>query len=166
MKRILKKYYELDKESKEILPLLNMYQELQSSLEEHENIKIDNMYEEEILFQTLIRCWYSTNLDARDIIDKLLDAVENDNIEILKFKEFEIDELQAIVDYNPRIVEEFEYEEHHCILYRKDEEYILDVIQGEKFDRVHINSLLPMFKKFIKYIISTKESVEDGSQSI
>lgn len=158
MKRILKKYYELDKESKELLPFLYMYQELQSSLEEHENIKINNMYEEEILLQTLIKCWYSTNLDAKDIIDKLLEAVECQGIEILKFKEFDIDELKAIVDYNPRIIEEFDYEGHHCILYKTDEKYLLDMIQGEEFDRLNFKSLAPMLHKLLKYHFSTRES--------
>lgn len=40
MKNILKKYYELDEESKEILPFLYMYQELLSTKDDYENIKI------------------------------------------------------------------------------------------------------------------------------
>ena len=46
MKNILKKYYELDEESKEILPFLYMYQELLATKDNYENIRIDDMYDE------------------------------------------------------------------------------------------------------------------------
>ena len=43
MKNILKKYYELDEESKEILAFLYMYQELLSTKDNYENVKIDRL---------------------------------------------------------------------------------------------------------------------------
>ena len=135
MKNILKKYYELDEESKEILAFLYMYQELLSTKDNYENVKIDSMYDEEILMQTIIKCWYSTNLDATNIVDKLLSILECQDISINDLKDLSIDELQELMCDNnnsnkSNIISEFIYKGFYCVFCKNNEQYILIIDKG------------------------------------
>lgn len=62
MKNIIKKYYQLDEETKELLPFLYMYNVLLDISQDHESVKIETLADEEILMQTAIKCWYSMDI--------------------------------------------------------------------------------------------------------
>lgn len=158
MKNILKKYYELDEESKEILPFLYMYQELLSTKDDYENIKIDNMYDEDILMQTIIKCWYSTNLDATNIINKLLSILNCQDITISDLKDLSVNELQKLMcDETPKetrtkrsdIISEFICKGFYCIFCKSNEEYLLILTKDEKLEVIVFNQFEDIFSAVI-----------------
>ncbi len=154
MKNILKKYYELDGESKEILPFLYMYHELLSTKDDYENIKIDNMYDEDILMQTLIKCWYSTNLDATNIVDKLLSILNCRDITITDLKDLSIDELQELMcdeefTEESDIISEFTYRGFYCIFCKSNEKYLLILNKNEKTEVIVFNQFEDIFSAVI-----------------
>lgn len=159
MKNILKKYYELDDESKEILPFLYMYQELLSSKDDYDNIKIETMNDEDILMQTIIKCWYSTNLDAVNIVERLLSILNSQTITIKDLESMEIDELQEIMsDKNDSeessILTEFECGVYYCVLIKKHDQYLLVLNNDDDSDVITFNNLGDVFKPFInKYLL-------------
>lgn len=157
MKNILKKYYELDEESKEILPFLYMYQELLSTKDNYENVKIDNMYDEEILMQTIIKCWYSTNLDAISIVDKLLSILDCQDISINDLKDLDVDELQELMcddedTEESDIISEFIYKGFYCVFCKNNEQYFLILDKGDNSsdtDVIVFNKLEDIFYPII-----------------
>lgn len=154
MQNILKKYYELDEESKEILPFLYMYQELLSTKDDYENIKIDNMYDEEILMQTIMKCWYSTNLDATNIVDKLLSILNCQDITISDLKDLSIDELQELMcdeesTEESDIISEFTYRGFYCIFCKSDEKYLLILNKNEKTEVIVFNQFEDIFSAVV-----------------
>lgn len=158
MQNILKKYYELDEESKEILPFLYMYQELLSTKDDYENIKIDNMYDEEILMQTIIKCWYYTNLDATNIVDKLLSILNCQDITISDLKDLNIDELQELVcdetlnetqAKESDIISEFICKGFYCIFCKSNEKYLLILTKDEKTEVIVFNQFEDIFSAVI-----------------
>ena len=111
MKNILTKYYNLDEETKELLPFLYMYDILLDISQDYENVKIENLADEEILMQTAIKCWYSMDMDPLDIINNLLSILNCQDITIKDFENLEIDELKEIFAYKEAsdIIDGFEY---------------------------------------------------------
>lgn len=159
MKDLLKKYYKLTDEQKENLPFLYMYHELLTRVKEFENVKIDNMYDEEILMQTIIKCWYSNTLDAGDIVEKLLTILNCQDITIKDFENLDIDELkELLVEDNPlnnsEIIGEFEYKGYYCVFCRSNETYLLVLNEGEHSDVLIFDSIKDIFIKTInKHIL-------------
>lgn len=158
MKNILKKYYELDEESKEILPFLYMYHELLATKDDYENIKIDNMYDEDILMQTIIKCWYSTNLDATNIVDKLLSILNCQDITISDLKDLSIDELQELMcdetsnetqAKESDIISEFICKGFYCIFCKSNERYLLILTKDEETEVIVFNQFEDIFSAVI-----------------
>lgn len=158
MKNILKKYYELDEESKEILPFLYMYQELLSTKDDYENIKIDDLHDEDILMQTIIKCWYSTNLDATNIVDKLLSILNCQDITISDLENLSIDELQELMcdekttetqEKESDIISEFICKGFYCIFCKNNEKYLLILTKDEKTEVIVFNQFEDIFSAVI-----------------
>lgn len=154
MKNLLKKYYDLDEESKEILPFLYMYHELLSSKDDYDNIKIETMSDEDIIMQTIIKCWYNTNLDAINIVDKLLSILNNQEISIKDLENIDIDELQKLMsDEQPTeessILAEFVCGVYYCVLLKNHEQYLLVLNNDEDSDVIAFNKLEDIFKPII-----------------
>ena len=161
MKNILKKYYKLDEESKEILPFLYMYQELLSAIDDYENVKIENMYDEEILMQIITKCWYSTNLDATNIVNKLLSVLNYQDITINDLKNLNMDELQKLLydkesQNESEILAEFTYKIFDCILCRNRGQYLLILNNDETNDVLVFNEIKDIFSPVIKQHLSDK----------
>lgn len=158
MKNILKKYYELDEESKEILPFLYMYQELLATKDNYENIRIDDMYDEEVLMQTIIKCWYFTNLDATNIVDKLLSILNCQDITISDLEDLSIDELQELMcdeiptetqEKESNIISEFICKGFYCIFCKSNEKYLLILTKDEKTEVIFFNQFEDIFSAVI-----------------
>ena len=155
MKNILKKYYKLDEETKEVLPFLYMYQELISAIENFPDIKIKNMYDEEILMQTIIKCWYSTDLEVTNIVDKILSILNCQDITIKDFENIELDELLELIsdEDDAEILSESEISEdeesvleftcrgYHCIFFKEQDKYFLILVNGDDTDILIFNSI-------------------------
>lgn len=154
MKSILKKYYEIDKETKEILPFLYMYHELLETKDNYENIKIKDMYDEEILMQTIIKCWYATNLDTTNIVDRLLNILNCEDITMNELEDLSIEELEELmcdeeVIQASNIISEFTYRGFYCIFYRSGEKYLLILNKDGKSEVVAFNQFEDIFSAVI-----------------
>ena len=150
MKNILKKYYKLDEETKEVLPFLYMYQELISAIENFPDIKIKNMYDEEILMQTIIKCWYSTDLEVTNIVDKILSILNCQDFTIKDFENIELDELLELISdeddaeilpESEESVLEFTCRGYHCIFFKEQDKYFLILVNGDDTDILIFNSI-------------------------
>lgn len=152
MKNILKKYYKLDEETKELLPFLYMYNVLLDISQDYENVKLENLADEEILMQTAIKCWYSMDMDPLDIMNNLFSILECQDITVEDLKDLEIDDLKEIFACKEKsnMINAFECEGYLCILYRNDEGFVLYINNGEEFDKLVFDSLKQPFKEVIK----------------
>lgn len=168
MKNLLKKYYELDEETKKFLPFLYMYQELISAIDSFDNIKIRNMQEEEILMETIIKCWYSTDLDPMNIIDKLLTILNCKDISIKDFENLSLDELQEIFIENNsnellkqskdiEKISQFFCKGYDCKVYKYYDKYFLILIFEDDADILIFNDIEEIFSKCIEYFLLEKK---------
>ena len=97
MRNIFKKYYEMSKDTKEILGELYMIHELESLLPEYEELKIATMREEEIIAKSAIECWYYSNIDGGEIVARILNLLECEEITIEDLETMEIDDLKELI---------------------------------------------------------------------
>lgn len=145
MKDIIKKYYKLDDETKEMLEALYMLNELECSIVDYENVKIDTLRDEEILLAIAMNCTYLTNLGPNEIIKRLLEILNCKDITIDDLDELKSDELIELMqdvddeinesEDDLKIVAEFIYRGLFCVLLKDNEKYILTY---EKDDDVRV----------------------------
>lgn len=156
MKNILKRYYSLDNETKEILPFLYMYDALLGILQEYEDVEIESLADEEILMQTAIKCWYSMDMDPLDIMNNLLSILECQDITIKDLADLEIDDLKEIFEYKEasNIIDVFEYNGYTCALLKNDDGFTLHFGNEEGYDKIVLDSLRQPLSEVIKdYIV-------------
>lgn len=135
MKEIIKKYYKLDDETKEMLEALYMLNELECTMGDYENVKIDTLGDEEIILSIAMNCTYLTNLGPNEIIKRLLEILNCRDITINDLNELDSDELIELMQNvddeinenldNLKIVAEFIYRGLFCVLLKDNEKYIL-----------------------------------------
>ena len=65
MREIIKKYYELDDENKDLLYPMYLFHELENQLNEAETIDIYTIADEEKILNIAIDCSYITDLDGQ-----------------------------------------------------------------------------------------------------
>ena len=82
MKNEFKKYYEMSKDTKEMLANLYMIHELECLLPEYENINITSMKDEETIIKVAIECWYYSNIDGGEIVRRILDILSCRDIQL------------------------------------------------------------------------------------
>ena len=80
MKQVIMKYYNLDEETKELLPFLNVYHEMMVQANNYENQILENLNDEEIVMNTAIFCAMNTILDISEIIKRLFDVLNGQDI--------------------------------------------------------------------------------------
>ena len=158
MKELLQKYYKIDNKTKEILPFLYMYDELLDELREFNNIEINNIYEEQLLMEIIIKCWYSTNLDPTEIIIRLLSIINRQKLKINDLKNIEIDELKKMLEYEEQsdIIDEFEYNGYYCVLCKSEGKFLLIIDDGRETDVISFDSLKYPLTVMIKHHITEK----------
>lgn len=162
MKNILTKYYNLDEETKELLPFLYMYDILLDISQDYKNVKIENLADEEILMQTAIKCWYSMDMDPLDIINNLLSILNCQDITIKDFENLEIDELKEIFAYKEAsdIIDVFEYKGYLCVLCKSNDKFLLIIDDGKETDTLVFDSLKEPLSLIIKSHIIEKSIYE------
>lgn len=158
MKDLLKKYFELDEESREILPFLYMYDVLLTEKEEYENINIEGLADEELLMQIIVKCWFYTNLDPCEIVDKMFEILDCQDISIKDLEKLSIDELLELIIDEPttkdsQILSEFAYRGFYCVFCKQNGQYMLIITKGEESDVIQFSKLEDVFIPAInKYI--------------
>lgn len=159
MKSILKKYYELDDESKEILPFLYMYEAYLSIKDDYENIEIESLADEELLMQIIIKCWYSTNLDPSNIIETIFEILNCRDITLKDLDELSIEELLELIstdntNNDSKILSEFNYKSYYCVFCKNNEKYLLIITKDEdseviQFDKIE-DVCIPAIRKYLQ----------------
>ena len=134
MKNIIKKYYEMDDETKEMLEALYMFHELESTMEDYENVNM-SLGDEETLLEIAMCCTYLTNFGPDEIIKRLLQILDCRDITVNDIRELESDELTELMqnldddiieDENDlEIVKQFVYDDLFCLLLKDNYKYIL-----------------------------------------
>lgn len=150
MRNLLEKYYKLDDESKEMLPFLYMYEAYLSIKDDYENVKIESLADEELLMQIIIKCWYSTNLDISNIVEKIFEILNCQDITLKDLENLDVDELlELLTDESPKeesqILAEFTYRGFYCVFCKCDEQYLLIITKGEESDVIQFNNLENVF---------------------
>lgn len=167
MKNIIKRYYELDDETKELLEPLYMFHELESSMDDYENVEINNLGDEESILEIAICCSYLTNLGSDVIIRRILEILNCRDISINDLKELESDELIELLqntddDINTaKIITEFTFNNLFCVLLKDKEKYILTYQKNNTDSRVLIfNNLEQLLSIIIQrdFVLSNAES--------
>ena len=103
MREIIKKYYELDDENKDLLYPMYLFHELENQLNEAETIDIYTIADEEKILNIAIDCSYITDLDGQEIIRRLLEILKCRDIEIDDILELTSEELkELILDINDK----------------------------------------------------------------
>lgn len=133
MKDIIKKYYGLSDDTKEMLGHLYMFHELESSLGDYENINL-NLGDEEKLLDIALHCTYLTDLAPDEIIKRLLQILNCRDMTIEDLNELEASDLIELMENvddeinnedNLKIIAEFIYRGLFCVLLKDNEKYIL-----------------------------------------
>lgn len=167
MKNIIKRYYELDDETKELLEPLYMFHELESSMDDYENVEINNLGDEEAILEIATSCSYLTNLGSDVIIRRILEILNCSDVSINDLKELKSDELIELLqnaDDNintTKIITEFTFNNLFCVLLKDKEKYILTYQKNNTDSRVLIfNNLEQLLSIIIQrdFILSKAES--------
>ena len=98
MKEVITKYYNLDEETRELLPFLYVYNEMMVQAENYENEILENLNDEEIVMNTAIFCAMNTILDISEIIKRLFDVLNGQDIFTSDIDELSKEELFEILD--------------------------------------------------------------------
>ena len=154
MRNILKRYYELDEETKEILPFLYVYQELLLSVDNYENVNIKDINDEEVLLEKMIQCWYLTDLDIIDIVDRILNLLNNQVISISNLKNFNQNELQRLIydeELNDsKVITKFRYKFFDCVFCKNKGKYLLIIDDGKSSNALEFNEIKDVFVPLIR----------------
>lgn len=181
MKNLLTKYYNLDDETKEMLPFLYMYNELLASIDDYENVEITSLADEEILMNTIMKCWYSMNMDPLDIVHNLLSILDCQDVSIKDLETLEIDYLKELMGYEEiidteettettktteksEIFDEFEYKGYYCVLCSCKDKFLLILNNGDNSDVLIFDSMKNALKPTIDRHIIDKYLYEGSIQ--
>lgn len=171
MKDVIKKYYKLDDETKEMLEALYMLNELECSIEDYENVEIDTLGDEEILLAIAMNCTYLTDLGPDEIIKRLLEILNCRDITVNDLNELDSDELIELMENvddeiyekenNSKIIAEFFYKGLFCVLFKDNEKYIITYEKKDDDVRVLIfNNIIELLSIIIQrdLVLSKAES--------
>lgn len=158
MKNVLKKYYSLDNETRELLPQLYMYDAFLDVSKEHTNLEIESFADEETLLQIGMKCWYSMEMDPLNIMENLLSILECQDITIEDLEELDIDGLKEIFAYQKAInvIDVFGYDGYTCALLKNDDGFTLHFGNEEGHDKINLDSLRQPLSEVIKEYIVNK----------
>lgn len=134
MKNIIKKYYEMDNETKEMLEALYMFHELETTMGDYKNVDI-SLGGEETILDIALQCTYLTTFGPDEIIKRLLQILDCRDIIVNDLKELESDELIELMqnldddiieeESDLEIVKQFLYNGLFCLLLKDNFKYIL-----------------------------------------
>lgn len=168
MRNIIKKYYKLDEETKEMLEGLYMFNELEETAEDFEDVGIYNIRDKEIFLDIAMNCTYLTNLGPDEIVKRLLEILSCRDITLEDINELDTDALVELMESsddeskesNSKIMTEFIYKDLVCLLIKSNDKYILTYIKENDIRRLVFNSLEEILVIIIQrdLILSQEES--------
>ena len=158
MKNVLKKYYSLDKETRELLPQLYMYDAFLDVSKEYANVEIESLADEETLLQIGMKCWYSMEMDPLDIMENLLSILECPDMTIEDLEVLDIDDLKELFTYQKatNVIDVFGYNGYTCALLKNDDGFTLHFGNEEGHDKINLDSLRQPLSEVIKEYIVNK----------
>ena len=98
MKKIMKKYYELDEEVKDDLELLYIYQILSSLFSEYENVKIYTFEDLDKLIHIIQKCMNVTDFSVDFIITNILEILNLQDVTINDLYDLELEDSKENED--------------------------------------------------------------------
>ncbi len=168
MRNIIKKYYKLDEETKEMLEALYMFNELETTAEDFEDVSIYNIRDKEIFLDIAMNCTYLTDLGPDKIVRRLLEILSCRDITLEDMNELDTDTLVELMEgsddeskeSNSKIITEFIYKDLFCLLLKSNDKYILTYLQENDIRRLVFNSLEEILAIIIQrdLILSQEES--------
>ena len=168
MRNIIKKYYKLDEETKEMLEALYMFNELETTAEDFEDVGIYNIRDKEIFLDIAMNCTYLTDLGPDKIVRRLLEILSCRDITLEDMNELDTDTLVELMEgsddeskeSNSKIITDFIYKDLFCLLLKSNDKYILTYIKENDIRRLVFNSLEEILAIIIQrdLILSQEES--------
>lgn len=168
MRNIIKKYYKLDEETKEMLEALYMFNELETTAEDFEDVGIYNIRDKEIFLDIAMNCTYLTDLGSDKIVRRLLEILSCRDITLEDMNELDTDTLVELMEgsddeskeINSKIITDFIYKDLFCLLLKSNDKYILTYIKENDIRRLVFNSLEEILAIIIQrdLILSQEES--------
>lgn len=159
MREIIKKYYELDDENKDLLYPMYLFHELENQLNESETIDIDTIADEEKILNIAIDCSYITDLDGQEIIRRLLEILKCRDIEIDDILELTSEELKELIlnindksNYNNdsiQVIKKFIYKDSFCVFYKYENRYFLAFDESEDVNVIIFNNIEEILENLI-----------------
>ena len=110
MKEVITKYYNLDEETRELLPFLYVYNEMMVQAENYENEILENLNDEEIIMNVVIFCAMNTILDISELINRLFDVLNCQDICAIDLEDLNKEELFELLDISENEVREYSEE--------------------------------------------------------
>ncbi len=161
MKDLLKKYYEMTDKEKDELEDLYLLHEFQTQLKEHEDLDLE-LSDEEIIFECARTCLFYSNIQGSEIISRLLNILECQDISVNDIDDLDLKELLELLEKHEgefkeihpdyEIIVDFIYGNFYCALMRNKEKYILVY---DKEDNSHVD-IYNNLEELLKYVIKNR----------
>ena len=175
MKKIMKKYYELDEEVKDDLELLYIYQMLSSLFSEYENVKIYTFEDLDKLIHIIQKCMNVTDFSVDFIITNILEILNLQDVTINDLYDLELEDLLEVLftsneenedcddekdETNEKYIDEemqdekrdkqeilaeFTYGDYYCIFCQNKDKYLLIITKGEYSGVIVLDSISEIF---------------------
>lgn len=165
MKDIIKKYYKLDDETREDLYALYMFHEIEALLDDYEDTDIVSIADEEKLLEAAMACSLLTTLDASEIIKRLLEVLNCQDVSIIDFEELDASEILDLITetqdentINP--IEVFVERGNLRILTKENGKYILTYQNGDDTKVLVFNNIKELVSKIVD-----NDIIEDKGKS-
>lgn len=169
MKNLIKKYYELNNETKVDFEQLYIYHKFTSILNNYKNIDLKDISEQEKVLKLISKCNSLVDFSLDTIINQILITLNNPDITVDDLEELDTDELLDIIFSedttssetieNPdsqEIIAEFLYREYYCIFCKNKEKYILILLSEDSIDTITFKNLDAIFNDTIDKLLLEK----------
>lgn len=156
MKKILKKYYEMNDNEKDDIEDLCILHELEGQLVDYEDLGLD-IADEEVIFEEVKNILPYSNIKHSEIISRLLELLRCRDITIDDIVGTATEELIQLItedtgefkDTKYEIIKEFSCGLYYCVFIRQGEKFILIF---EKDNISHVE-MFNSFESILRYVI-------------
>ena len=156
---------EVEAKSKEAKALYEAYQKSASGLSTEQR----TAKEEEIIAKSAIEYWYYSNIDGGEIVARILNLLECEEITIEDLETMEFDDLKELISEDKADFEEntckdvilsnFIYKDYNCVFFKDKERLILTFEKNNDVDVCIFNSLEEMLAYIVNSRLKVKEAI-------
>lgn len=159
MKKVFRKYNEMDNVSKGDLRLLYIYHTLLQICKKYGNIGIN---EKEKLMRLILNCLDATTLSVEHIIIRILEVVKCQEITIEDLENLETNELVDILfnvnsGQKGKIILEFMNRGYHCIFFKNKKRYYLTLTKDSYTDVLVFKNIEEILSNSIEQFLLEKK---------